>query len=84
MKSEFINQKDYTTRQYPFLGYCRVDDIAVMFLNNRTGMVVYSGPDANKGERYQLGYYTDTWQASMFEKVIGEIILTNDNQSKIC
>lgn len=76
MKSELI-EKNTETPRFPKLMISNTGDV-VLFSEEGAGMVVYGpiGYDEDE-DRYNEGYYCETWLMDRFKDFNGEIKLSN-------
>lgn len=76
MESTIINNTQ-EFKEYPCLGKYRTSDpnqtFVVLFSQPKIGMVVYTGDI----KLWKVGYYSEKWQMSCFDKCIDEIKLKN-------
>jgi hypothetical protein len=70
MKS--VIHESTTPAKYPKLRKC--GNLIVLFISPLCGTVVFSDQS-----EYSVGYYNDSWEASLFDDFSGEVTLS-DNQ----
>lgn len=73
MKVEVKHKAKSVEQSYPYIGIIDDMGLVVLFNNKREGMCLCSGTSGHK-----IGYYSNSWSESEFQKVNGEITLSND------